>query len=77
MARTISLLLALALSPVAHALGVTKPNDPTIPCDCPETIDGNGYMVLPCGAEGESYQVDPCNVFACYVIAAAPASPRA
>ena len=63
-ART--LLLALALAPVAHALGVTKPNDPTIPCDCPETIEG-GEIVLPCGADGESYEVDPCNVFACNV----------
>ena len=52
MARTV-LLVALALAPAALALGVTRPNDPTIPCDCPETIEG-GEIVLPCGADGES-----------------------
>ena len=70
MARTV-LLVALALAPAALALGVTKPNDPTIPCDCPETIEGGG-IVLPCGADGESYEVDPCNVFACYITDPAP-----
>ena len=63
MART-SLLVALALAAApftAHALGVTKP------CDCPGTIDGNGDEILPCGADGEKYEVPPCDVFVCYI----------
>ena len=66
MARTFSLLVALALAPAAtHALGraVTDVTDPE--CDCPAGT--NFGHEVPCGAEGDTYEPpsSPCEELSC------------
>ena len=71
MARTVSLLLALALAPAAHALGVTQP-EPTA-CSCAakeevvEPISGLPETItLPSSTECGDFKTIPCTgTFTC------------
>ena len=70
MARTVSLLLALALAPAAHALGIIEPEPKICPCVAKEEIVSPilglpEIIKLPDGTCGE-FQTIPCTgTFTC------------